>query len=368
MRKKATQLSLLFTLVLSFTLGQNAKAQLGDVGEILRAGAADANILIGEFLSPYAEGFASGLNQGWIRSSKPHSILGFDVTLKFAAAAIPTKSQSFNVSNLNLTELQLSNGVTETATIAGEKGQTSAFTIRRTVNGQTYDIGSFEMPEGTGFPYALTPMVQASIGLPLDIDVSVRYLPETELEGMYINLFGLGFQHKINRWLPGGDFLPIDISITGGFTQLTVGSDLDAPPTSSLSTYSNPTEFTLEDFKGQSIELNASGYTLNAIVGKNLSLLIASIGIYGGFGIESGSLDLNVSGKFPLDVPDPAIGNPNRLKLEANENPVSLNYDSPNSFNFIAGARVKLFLFEVTAQYTKGTYDYLTVGIGVGLR
>jgi len=58
-------------LVLSFTNINIAKAQFEDSGEILRSGTNDANLLMEEYMKPFAKGFGAGLNSGWVNVLGP---------------------------------------------------------------------------------------------------------------------------------------------------------------------------------------------------------------------------------------------------------------------------------------------------------
>ncbi len=65
-RYKTITKLILSTLVLGFMAITPAKAQFGDIGAFLEAGANDASILTREYIKPFPTGFGTGLNaQKW---------------------------------------------------------------------------------------------------------------------------------------------------------------------------------------------------------------------------------------------------------------------------------------------------------------
>jgi len=59
----------------------NNYAQFTQLGPFMAGSADDAEKLFGAYISPYANGIGAGLSGGWYNTAKPHSTLGFDLTL-----------------------------------------------------------------------------------------------------------------------------------------------------------------------------------------------------------------------------------------------------------------------------------------------
>ncbi|GAH76908.1 unnamed protein product, partial [marine sediment metagenome] len=70
-------------------------------------------------------------------------------------------------------------------------------------------------------------------------------------------LWGVGLKHSLVQYLPGSDFIPIDISLMGGYTKVTVGIPVTMEPTS----YVNMTTHTESDFEDQKVNMEVSAYT-----------------------------------------------------------------------------------------------------------
>lgn len=350
-----------------------AKAQLGDAGAILRAGATDANTLMESYVGPYAKGFGADLNTGWFNTAKTHKKLGFALTINVAAAVVPTADQLLNVNDLALTQLELISGSAETPTIAGNDATDTRLGVYwddpRTTSNQDV-LFDFAVPAGTGFSYAPSPMVQASVGLIKDTDVTLRYVPDTDFSAVdaSIGLFGFGIKHGINQWLPGGKLIPVDLSVQFGYTTFNASAGFEVDPETGSDIY-NPYQASTWD--GQGIDMETKASTFNAIVGKTLPF----ISVYGGIGIESSTTTINTPGSYPITSPNPNY-NPSSTDpaqnsekvIEKIDSPIDLKIDGDNSVRAFAGFRFNIAVIQISGSYTLSNYSAFNVGFGFGLR
>lgn len=358
--------------IMSLGMIGSANAQLGDAGAILRAGADDANILLENYLAPFGKGFGADLNTGWFNTAKTHNKLGFDVNFTISAAVVPTAGQVFNVNNLGFSQLKLISGSAETPSISGDDFSDTELGITFT-NPQTGDeevLTSFNSPKGIGFPYVPAPMVQATIGFIKDTDISVRFVPETEISTLdgNVGLVGFGLKHGLNQWLPGGKLIPVDFSVQFGYTSFNSNAGFDVQPEVDGNTYNG---FTASTWEGQGLELETSASTFNVIAGKTLPF----ISVYGGFGLESSTTSIATPGSYPITSPntnfDPSATsgeNSYPKTIEKLDAPVDLEIDGDNSFRAFAGTRIKLAVFQISASYTLANYSTFNVGFGITFR
>ncbi len=91
---------LTISLMLLFTT--SAFAQFGDLGKVLSTGSDDAEKIFEAYLSPYANGMGAGLSAGWYNTAKAHKLGGFDLTVSFNLAIIPTSAKSYNAEDISL--------------------------------------------------------------------------------------------------------------------------------------------------------------------------------------------------------------------------------------------------------------------------
>ncbi|MCK7537016.1 MAG: hypothetical protein MZV63_41670 [Marinilabiliales bacterium] len=61
-------------------------AQFSQIGSFMAGSVDAAEELFGAYISPYANGIGAGLSGGWYNTAKPHSTLGFDLTLTLNVA------------------------------------------------------------------------------------------------------------------------------------------------------------------------------------------------------------------------------------------------------------------------------------------
>ncbi len=362
---KTNKMKLLVASLAFLGVTSTAHAQLEDAGEILRAGAADANVLLGEYLKPFGRGFGAGLNSGWVGVAKPHSFLGFDVTIRATMAQVPTADQSFDLQPLvdsgrltNIRPMNANNTVTPTISGDGDGVPVGLYSS----GGQLLD--DFEMPPGTEVPYVPTPMVQASVGVLFNTDVTLRFVPETELgDAGTISLFGLGVKHDIGQWIPVVSAMPIDVMAFYGFTNLKTSATLNVRPENPApANTQNP--YPDSEWDGQEIQLESSGTNMGIIVGKSLPL----ISVYGGIGRSSSTTDILTVGNYPVIKPDPVAGNPTRRSYDSIADPVNLSMDGANKTYAMVGGRLKLLLLTFSADYTIAEYNMLSVGVGISFR
>lgn len=357
-----------------------AQAQLSNVGEILQAGANDANLLANEYLKPIGRGFGAGLNSGWYFSANPHKFLGFDVAIRVGLAQVPDADLTYNVQNLTFQRLQLKSGKPAIGpTFSGDKTTvrpvfeiTETYTNPVTNQQETVVLSELEMPNGLGVSFVPTAMVQAGVGLIFNTDVSVRFMPETEIEDFgTISLIGASVKHGLNQWIPGGDLLPVDLSIQAGFTQLSATAPLSIDPDAVGADAQTYNSYIPTHWDGQQVEFKSSGYTVNALVGKNINFLILGIGVYGGVGIESATTTVKTPGNYPILTPVTDLtlyAQGYREQVESISTPLDLSFDSANSLRFTAGARVRFLLVNVIAEYTYANYQMLNAGVAISLR
>ncbi len=351
-----------------FALSSPVQAQLGDAGAILKAGAADANLLMKNYLDPFGKGFGAGMNTGWFSTAGTHKKLGFDVSLNVGVAVVPSSGLSFNVDEVGFTTLERTGGDAVTPTINGEDQTNTQLGIYYTnpITNTEELLTEFNMPAGVGFEYVPSPMVQASIGLIKSTDLSIRFIPETSLGDDLGNvaLFGLGVKHGLNQWIPGGKLIPVDISLQAGFTNLTLTTPFDVNPESGADIKN---DFPASTWEGQSLDFESNGFTVNAIVGKKLPFISAYVGV----GYETSETTIATPGSYPItSVNDDYNGTTETQtkKIEAIVDPLDITISGENSVRAFGGVQFKIAVIKIFANYTAATYSSFNAGFGITFR
>ncbi|MDZ7806720.1 MAG: DUF6588 family protein [Gracilimonas sp.] len=339
-------------LIMAFMATGSAYAQLGDIGAFLRAGADDATILTKEYLKPFPTGFGTGLNAGWNEEAAPKKKLGFSLQIRSSLALVPTSDQEFDISTLNLTNMEVAPGNSSiTPTIAGNDSPGPEMIVN---DDSGNEISRFNMPEGSGFAFVPAPTIQASVGLIKNTDVTVRYFPKTDISDFgSFGVIGGAIKHDITQWLPAGNVLPVDISLMAGFNRISVDGNLDVQPEFG-SIPNDPNN--VGDFSDQEVNTSTNSFVINALVGKSLPLISG----YVGAGYQKSTFDLNVNGDYPVSLP--------LNRYEVITDPIGFSVDSESSVHLLGGFRVKLGFLAIYGEATLANYFTANAGIGLSFR
>ena len=337
---------LIVSLVLVLALIPASFAQ-DQIAKILQGGLDDAEKLGTAYLEPFGNMFGTALNGGWYQAARPHKVLGFNLTLTTSAAVAPVSARTFDVSTLGLQTLQLKDPQNNMApSIAGEA--TTGPTVMFEVEGENVE---FDLPQGAGLPLMPVPFVQAGVGLPFSTEVTVRFLPPVDL-GKYgrVNLWGIGAKNQFKDFIPGLKHVPIDLSLMVGYTSLNYEYGISYIPSEM------PAGYTQADFADQKLFLRASGFTGRILVGKTIPF----ISVYAGLGYSHAITSLGLEGNYAVGVAPFGAS-------DVHTDPLIFDFPK-NSFSANIGARVRLGVISIHADYTLGEYALYSGGIGISFR
>ncbi len=330
--------TLLFGLLTLGTTGLFAQEDDG-FEAIVKAGAADANTLMGAYIAPAMEGLVYSMSGGWYHTAKTHKPLGFDITIGVNGALVPSEKEVFALSGLTFQNELISKSSDITPTVAG-----NATPAELTFDTSEGDV-TFTMPEGVKDDLPLSavpaPAIQASLGVFKGTDIMVRFVPEVGSDDVKGNLFGAGFKHDILQYFGPLDKLPLNIAVLGAFTNMSVDYDIQAN----------------SDLEGsnQAAEFKLNSYTVQGVA----SLDFPFVTVYGGLGYTGGKSEINVLGTYQFTYDN---GQPGEIV-----NPIALSYN-PSSVRASLGARLNLAFFKIFADYTVQEYSNLSAGIAFSFR
>lgn len=337
--------------------------------EFIYGGIADTEVILQEYLAPYAHILGSDLNAGWYNTARPHQLGGFDVTATVSWAKAPSAALTYDLANLGLNGTLVPNPGTVAPTVAGEQDPRPILSYTQTVdlgggNMQEVEYARFAVPDGAGVNFFPLPMAQLSVGLPFGTDVSVRFIPEIGYRDYgEIGLWGVGGKHAVSQWLPVLKELEfLDISIQGGYTKVNSSVTVLLEPQSLVEVDPYP-DYNWND---QNIAMKVEGWTLNLIASQTLPV----ISFYQGIGYASSMVELLLEGHYPvntviLEESSPDFG---RVSYEIIENPVELRYKNFNNLRLNVGARIKLGVLTLHYDFTYTYYATNSVGIGISFR
>lgn len=374
-----------------------AQAQ-GDAAAIMKAGKDDANKIMGAYMTPMMEGFASTSNIGWYNTAKPHGILGFDVTFSLGVFVAPQASRSYNFNDLQLGAgspygFAPANTGTDPnrslPTIFGDKinpsqryNMTYGFGFDTTIGGvpTRFDtsvvLGSITMPNGTGLGFSpgLPPALQFAVGVPKNTEVMVRYMPAVNTQGFKANMFGFGVKHSIKQWIPIFDKVPLwDWSFVGGFNSFTTRYEFaeeNRLRADASGDYGNA--YNIDDFRNKAYDNQAFEFSGRALMlGTVVSVKLGPFTPYLGLNYNRANVDFSMQGDYPILLAETDRNSPNfgRPKIEEISNPIELS-GSVSGFRVNPGFRLKFLIMTLHYDYSYNTYGYNihTAGIGINVQ
>ena len=331
----------IFLIAITGFLGSQSMAQLANTGDFTRAGD-DASAITKAYIGPLFKGFGVGLNNGWFNTANVHKSGRFDLTFAFSAVFVPDADKTYDASTLNL---QIAEPTDKANTIAPtifreNTDQKDFYSVyyKDPITHNKVLADKFNAPGGIGFGLVPVPIANLSVGVIKGTEVSIRYIPtiSNNKVGAKISLIGFGVKHSIKQWIPGISELPFDLSAQAAYTTLTASTSLDVD-------HNDPTK---------EMVLKTHAYTFNVIVSKQIAMLTG----YAAVGYQGSSSDININGTYKIQGPSGEM---------SITNPVSVTASGANGLRATLGARLKLLVATLHADYTFSSYSSATIGLGV---
>lgn len=319
-------------------------AQETSVLDALEALAEDNGSL---YVEPLTVGLGIGLNTGFNATAAVHDVLGFDIGVRVVGALVPDEMDFFEAippspvtvahpddpGRSVTTAYSPRGGGLSTPTVTGPGegriGQGDAIVFEPTgefldsLQSWGADPSRFNLPFPEGFDIPGIPfaVIQGSVGIPLGTDLTVRFIPavETHEDVGDVEAFGFGIRHSVSQWFPAP--LPVDLAVSFGWQDLSVGDYLDA-----------------------------SGTNYGAVVSKDLG----AITLYGAGSLISADVDVTYTFEGTEDVP------PQRIRL-------SQKLDTTT--RFAVGFNLDVLILDLSAEYALGgEMDTLSGQVGFSFR
>ncbi|NQT34196.1 hypothetical protein HQ587_03315 [bacterium] len=322
------------------------------------------------YIGPFSTAFGTAMNSGLYHTAKPHGMLGFDISFKFAVVTVPDDAQTFDflMPTVSVPD-PLNPGQTidldgnilfpdrENPTVFGEDEvdpfSITAESVRAAFEYVLVDIDSImtqdefnlwatginwddqlnaipTMPRFPGIGFNALPlfMPQVSVGLIKKTEVMLRFMPKVKLnDDIDAGFIGIGIKHNLDQWLPIPLF-PIDISAQYVWQSLTIG------------------------------DLLKSGHSSFTVMASKKIGIGVSITPYIGMGFESSTLDVSYTIENPSNNP----------MLPADGTEIDFSLDGDNSFRMTGGVRFGLPFITLNADYSIGEYKTYSLGFGFSLR
>jgi len=361
MKSKQVILNIALSVSLLFSSSAFSYAQVD--ADFLKGGIDDGMRLVEAYITPYVKAFGASSNSAWYNTAKPHKFGGFDLTLSVSAGLVPKSDKTFDLSSIGLENLTLvdpSNTIAPTA--AGPDKAGPALELIENVGGYDIPIVEFESMPGTGWGVLPAPMLQAGVGMPLGIDLKIRYIPKTPIGEGSVRLLGGGLMHSVSQYFNAFDILPVNISLFGSYSSLRSSIPITIVPDD----YSNMVIYSPSDFMDQFIGVDVSSWNVSVVGSVDIPLVSGFISL----GYASSTTIIDLLGNIPLPFADPALSttgpvyDDDHVVTDFDE----LKIESFSGLRFNVGGKLKLGVFTIGLDYTWAQYNVFTFGMGVSFR
>ena len=319
-------------------------AQLFDGIETLLLAKEDAEILLQGYTQPLGKSLICAQNTGWAHTAKTHKPLGFDLTIGAGVSLVNDLDLKFMPQGLRYVTVPESG----LPTVFGAANPQN-LPVRIPTGANTPDLeANLNFPGGAaddlpvqGMP---APTLQLSVGAWFNTDISVRYVPDLNLEGTSLGLWGLGIKHDLTQYLGPLERLPLNVSVLAARSSIGVRYDLPDAGT------------------GTHVDFTMSTYTLQVLG----SLDFPIISVYGAIGYSGGNAELGMRGTYDLSYTQ-NIGGVDITQNEQLVDPIQLGYQAHSALGTL-GFRVNLPLLKIYGQYSLQEYQTASLGVALSVR
>ncbi|MBA7592830.1 hypothetical protein ES708_35024 [subsurface metagenome] len=236
--------------------------------------------------------------------------------------------------------------------------------------GNPITIASFKTPPGSNWSAIPLPMIKAGLGLPLETEVTARFVPKINIKNYSLSLWGIGGKHSIMQYFPGEKLMPIDLSLQGGYTKLEVSVPVELkPPDDPTINFISPDT----DFDDQEVNMEVTAYSVNLLISKKLPVVT----FYGGVGYSKTLTKINVLGNYAIPTFDATLSirapysplSPVPVYVDSSVYPgPKIDIKNHSGLRLNAGIRFTLGVLTIHGDYTKANYSVITGGLGISFR
>jgi len=351
---------LLSSLFVILFASLSSYAQIG-FEQLLKAGPSDAATLISAYGDPLFKGFGLGMNSGWTNTAKTLGFLHFDIRVTGTAVIVPSYSRAFDVTKIGLSE-HLQPAIPDdvmSPTFSGNTDHNGP--LMNLFDDYGNKITSFDLPPGVLKGIVPSPQLQATVGLVLNTDITVRWSPKIVLNNDFgsVSLLGFGIKHNVMDDIAGakGDHNPFDLAFAFSYNRVRYKKTLNLQP---LEGTVPKDADQVKDFTNQAVYGNFDNYLAQMILSKQLSFFTPYIAL----GYNTSKTEFGIEGNFP--IPTEISGD--QISYTTYTDPVKINFTHVKGMRADMGFQLKFPLLTIFASYgLADRYGMVNGGIGIGL-
>lgn len=152
-----------------------------------------------DFASPAAEGAAYQAGAGWFTSAESLGLWEFDFSVHANVLFIPESKKSTVTTSNDYATFDIVGADRATIPSAFGAGTDTYFQGEIDFMGNTLPF-SFKAIDGINKSVLMHPFIQAAVGVPFGTEVTLRYLPQLEIDGVNFSTYGIGLKHNFNQY------------------------------------------------------------------------------------------------------------------------------------------------------------------------
>ncbi len=327
-----------FLLFLLLSLKLSAQDDF-DIKSYLVLGVEAAEDLASIYLEPLSEGLLYGLTGAWNNTARIKQKWEMDIGLVANGSFVPNEklSREIDISAIDNLEVLGGGSLVRIPTILGSKESEVTFVATR--NGEEF---IFDAPTGIGLVSTnLLPnaFIQASLGLPMNSEFSLRFFPKLSIEDASIGVIGFGLKNELTQSFKSLGELPLAISVFAAFSRLDADYD-----------------FETDGFvtgESQSIDASLNSWLFEILTSTKFPIW----NIYGGLGYVTGRSNYVLEGTYIISTQEETIQFENPFDVQA----------SISGLRGSLGTSVRLNRFKINLDYTFQGFNNLAFGLHYNL-
>ncbi len=263
-----------------------------------------------DYLRPGVDAVGYSINSGLSHTANVDSGFHIWIGAKLISTYIPESDRTFLAKlPAELIDRGYSPAQFQTATVVGGDGTT--------ITSTDPNFPAIAFPRGTGLNAFFTAMPQVTFGPIIGTEVILRGLPPSRFDDKLgeFSFYGVGLKHELTHYLD----VPFDLAILAAMQQFAIGDIVD----------------------GSSLAGMAQA-----------SVAFSGLTVFGGVGYETYAIDVSYTSEPTDAIPSQTI---------------TLDFQRRNLRFAFGGALSLLGLLDLTAEYSFGIQDNLTIGVGLTL-
>ncbi|QNF33455.1 hypothetical protein HUW51_12260 [Adhaeribacter swui] len=347
----------LLVLTIGLLLVKNEAQAQSETAELIKSGIVNAELLGKAYGTPLSKAFGTDINTGWITTGEAFKPGRFEIRIFANATFVPQKDQTFDVSTLGLnSNVRVASGSgTQAPTVFGADSPGPLLNVyaTRPDTKQEEQVASFNTPQGIGTNIAPIPMAQLSVGVVKGTELMFRFIPESKVGDLKLNLWGIGIKNNVSQWLPALSALPFDLTAAVAFSSFRSNYGLQLNPQSGVA---NPNPL---DYSNQKVIFNSKAIMAQLVASKTISVITG----YAGVTYSQSHSTTAMRGNYPVTTIREQA--PYTKEIQNITDPVNIPLDY-NQLGLTAGLRLKLSILSINAEGTWAKYPTVSAGIGLG--